>query len=301
MKNTIKTIAVLAAFILAFSAFICTPAAADTEDDASLSVTKNGDVMSVSLVANKELVLGGFVFQFTYDSEHFSYTAGNIVTGLSNEVLENTNQHKAEFAAMHSTTVSAGETIFTINFDVIGGLTAGTNYTFSVNFIEAYDYDFDPLSFEGSVLTVNYAGPVAPSVEFNVIELRTRGTSDSNDGSALRVMYKVSFNDSFVNYKETEYGVSGENNYEITRFAVSFTRTDSANPVTHLYDCSNIYSMAEGWFLYNVTLTGIKERHASWQFKTFAEIDYKLGDGDPVTVNCNETVFTINDYVFNAD
>lgn len=264
------------------------------------AVREDEETLRLDVVTNVALNFGGLALARVpvCDTEVFTYT------GVRSGVLSATKPNNPAKPILADTgedlDVEANEVLFSVIYSIGEAYEEGVDYTFTGTVSYVYDYDFVPYDWEGAEISAVYSHK-GPSVEFNVIELRTRGDADSNDGSALRVMYKVSFNDSFVNYKETEYGVSGENNYEITRFAVSFTRTDSANPVTHLYDCSNIYSMAEGWFLYNVTLTGIKEKHASWRFTTFAEIDYRLGEGDAVTVTCGETEFTINDYVFNAD
>ncbi|MBQ1893853.1 MAG: hypothetical protein II155_07080, partial [Clostridia bacterium] len=126
------------------------------------------------------------------------------------------------------------------------------------------------------VVVLESGEPVAPTVAGEKAELRERDTADGK--SDIRFIFKVTFNDSCVNYKGELVGPTTEY-YEITAInAVITLGNNQANMIG-----KNIYSMGTDSFTYTALLSNIPERVYDREITAEPSISYVL-DGETATV-----------------
>lgn len=257
-----------------------------------------GDVLNLKVIANEDINLGGIGFTTvpTFDTAVFSFKRVVPRTGLDCEQPASANNY-LYVDTTNDTTVPANEVIFTVEYDIIGTVVPGTEYEFVGHVEEAFGYDWHDYDWVDTDVTGVYVEEEAangPAVSFQGCTLRERTEPDAAD--AIRITFKVVFNDSFINYAGTIYGAEGESNYEITALSVEIARTDVDPAVVNTVPCTKLFGMLdeEPGFLFNVTLTGVTERHYTWQFQAIPTVTYVLG-GETFTATCDAAQFTIND------
>lgn len=277
---------------------------ADPEGELRLEAVRTGDAtLSVKLITNCELpLLGGLTLSFpasSFDAEAFQYTGG---TGLFNGLSCNFPVSTAYNVMVYDrtgdgVTVPAETELLSIDFEILPGYVAGSEYSFSLYIKEAYTIEDDSYNCEHTTITAAYSETAAeaPTVSFESVAIRDRQQADS--AAALRVMFKVTFNDSFVNYGGTLYGADEDSGYQITGLSVSLSRTDVDPVIQQSVACSKIFDMqntdAAPYFLYNVTLTGITPGHYNWQFEAVPTVTFVLG-GETFTATCDGIIFSAN-------
>lgn len=260
---------------------------------------REGDTIRLNVITEEAANISGIGVRLTaYNDEVFEFSKVVPLNGLTT-VQPGTVNDYMYVDTDGNITVPAGSAIFYIEFNIIGTIAEGTEYVFSIYVEEAFDYDWNNYdAWIEQTLTTAYTEaplPTAPAVSFEKFDVRERGEEDSTD--ALRVGFKVVFNDSYLTYANgTVYGSEGEGNYEITALSIRLTRTDIEGGASMDIPCSKIWTLnaAEGSFLFNVTLTGIKEGHYAWQFKAEPTVTYAL-NGAEETATCDAEIFTIND------
>ena len=129
--------------------------------------------------------------------------------------------------------------------------------------------------------------PVAPTVEAERAEIRERAAQDGK--SDVRFIFKVTFNDSCVDYKGERVGPTTDY-YEVT--AIDALITFGSNTATMIG--KNIYSMGGDSFTYTAVVSGVPERVYAQMFTAQPRITYVLGE-ESTTVTGESIRVCVND------
>jgi hypothetical protein len=256
------------------------------------AVREDEETLRLDVVTNVALNFGGLALARVpiCDTEVFTYT------GVRSGVLSATKPNNPAKPILADTgddlDVEANEVLFSVIYSIGEAYEEGADYTFTGTVSYVYDYDFVPYDWEGATITTTYSHK-APTVSFSECAFRERPEADA--AGALRAIFKVTMNDSFVDYAGTVYGAESASNYEITALTIDLHRIDVETENVITVNCTKIYDMQanadEPYFLFNVTLTGITERHYSWTFEAVPTVTFVL-NGEELTVTCGPAQFS---------
>ncbi len=183
--------------------------------------------------------------------------------------------------------------------DIVVTVSYGDDYTIALPEIDGYD-PVDPVTGKcdgDAEFTVTYTEsyiPVPPTVEGTKADLRARATEDAYRD--LRFIYTVTFNDSYINYKGSNYGPT-EEYYQITKYWS--TLATATNSIT--VKGTTIYTMYEdaegeentGVFTFAAVLKAVKEANFDIEVTATPYINYTYAGvteeyvGDPVAASVN--------------
>ena len=146
MKRSRKLWSILLTLTMVLSLF-CGVTAHAAVSDVETKVEKNGDTVTVDLMAKKDMDFGGLYVIYTYDEDVFTYEGAQVRVG--DNVTENKNINYVGADTAGKTAVSAGESLITLTFKANDKFAKNTDYKFSVKVEEAYDANLDAYDWEG--------------------------------------------------------------------------------------------------------------------------------------------------------
>ena len=140
MKHSKKLLALLMALVMSLTLVFTVAYAEDPAVE--LKAEKDGETMIVTVVAKEDLSFGGFAGNYTYDDAVFTFKSVEVYEGM-NEPVVNPDEDYVSADTTPELTVSAGEVLLTLTFDITGEIEKNTDYKFGFTFTEAYDFDLE--------------------------------------------------------------------------------------------------------------------------------------------------------------
>ena len=127
---------------------------APAESDVEIVVTRVGDTIEVTIVPTVDTALAGINLVYTYDREAFTFVSCS--SPIASSVVHNPETGLITCDRTENVIVAAGSPIVTIVFNFAEGYVAGTEYTFTAIFSEAYDENVEPYAWVEKMLTGTY-------------------------------------------------------------------------------------------------------------------------------------------------
>ncbi len=127
---------------------------APAESDVEIVVTRVGDTIEVTIVPTVDTALAGINLVYTYDREAFTFVSCS--SPIASSVVHNPETGIITCDRAENVIVAAGSPIVTIVFNFAEGYVAGTEYTFTAIFSEAYDENIEPYAWVEKMLTGTY-------------------------------------------------------------------------------------------------------------------------------------------------
>ena len=127
---------------------------APAESDVEIVVTRVGDTIEVTIVPTVDTALAGINLVYTYDREAFTFVSCS--SPIASSVVHNPETGLITCDRAENVIVAAGSPIVTIVFNFAEGYVAGTEYTFTAIFSEAYDENIEPYAWVEKMLTGTY-------------------------------------------------------------------------------------------------------------------------------------------------
>ncbi|MBR6108681.1 MAG: InlB B-repeat-containing protein [Clostridia bacterium] len=127
---------------------------APAESDVEIVVTRVGDTIEVTIVPTVDTALAGINLVYTYDREAFTFVSCS--SPIASSVIHNPETGLITCDRAENVIVAAGSPIVTIVFNFAEGYVAGTEYTFTAIFSEAYDENIEPYAWVEKMLTGTY-------------------------------------------------------------------------------------------------------------------------------------------------
>jgi pilin isopeptide linkage protein len=136
-----------------------------------LQTAKSGDNVTVSLVAKSDFNVGGLEGTFSYDANAFT-SAGEVTSDLL-EVNENASTGKIMLDTGSNLDIKAGDVLAVWTFTTADAFAKDTDYTFTFQLEDAYNFDLDSYDWAEETLTVTYNEPdeVEPTEPNKVVDL----------------------------------------------------------------------------------------------------------------------------------
>ena len=175
-----------------------------------------------------------------------------------------------EYQATYSVTSPTSIAYYEPNIEVVTGTVGTENIEVTVVYVYNAPYE-----------------PVPPTVSCERPELREREEADGKFNICFN--FKVTFNDSCVDYKGTKVGPTTEY-YEVT--GIGAILKNGSHELT--VNCQNIYSMGDDSFIFNIVLRSIPETAAATQITACPNITYVLNgvsetvEGEPIVISVND-------------
>ena len=264
-----------------------------------LQTERDGDSILLKLVATRSINFGSMQFNVpscTVNDVPCDYVEYINLTSTSDFTVNNGTS--PNIICSTTTDVAADDVIAVFHFNITDAtqVQPSTIYHFTLVISKATDSTVTDYTWAPTTLEADYCEPLEPTVAFDQFMVRNRIPEDGKKD--LRIMFKVTMNDSFLTLNETTYFGPTDFKFEIGNRYITLTRTD--NNVTHRYECPKIYetNVDDGYILYNVTLVGISGSQFSWNFTAAPEIEYTYNNVTS-TAGCAAVSFTIDDAINN--
>jgi len=186
MKNMKKFGALLLALVMALLAVMGSMTTAYAEGaDVELQTERNGDTLTLKMVAKNEISFGGLDAKLSYDESAFTKGKTTAFLGLYGVLGTDTNKLVLSNMNEDEVKAAAGDVLFQVEFQVNEGYQKGTEYTFGFEMSDAYDFHDNTYSWNKENVTVTYKEDVAKHTVQFVSNGEVLNTVEVEDGQPV--------------------------------------------------------------------------------------------------------------------